>query len=69
MLNWMDSLKGRSMMRLASFTDEEMLNYSRQHKNCFNFDVDAYPDRATQSVQEHFEFDKNTLKVTIKESW
>ena len=51
------------------YTDEEMLNYSRQHKNCFNFDVDAYPDRATQSVQEHFEFDKNTLKVTIKESW
>ena len=26
MLNWMDSLRGRSMMRLASFTDEEMLN-------------------------------------------
>ncbi len=26
MLNWMDSLKGRSMMRLASFTDEEMVN-------------------------------------------
>lgn len=26
MLDWMDSLKGRSMMRLASFTDEEMLN-------------------------------------------
>ena len=26
MLNWMDCLKGRSMMRLASFTDEEMLN-------------------------------------------
>lgn len=26
MLIWMDSLKGRSMMRLASFTDEEMLN-------------------------------------------
>lgn len=26
MLNWMDSLKGRSMMRLASFTDAEMLN-------------------------------------------
>ena len=25
MLNWMDSLKGRSMMRLASFTDEEIL--------------------------------------------
>ena len=26
MLTWMDSLKGRSMMRLASFTDEEMVN-------------------------------------------
>ena len=26
MLNWMDSLKGRSLMRLASFTDEEMLD-------------------------------------------
>ena len=26
MLNWMDSLKGRSLMRMTSFTDEEMLN-------------------------------------------
>lgn len=26
MLNWMDSLKGRSMMRLKSFSDEEMLD-------------------------------------------
>jgi len=26
MLTWMDSLKGRSMMRLTSFTDAEMLN-------------------------------------------
>lgn len=26
MLSWMDSLKGRSMMRLASFTDAEMLD-------------------------------------------
>ncbi len=51
------------------YTDEEMLAYSRQHKNCFNFDLDAYPDRATESVQEHFEFDKNTLMVTLKESW
>lgn len=51
------------------YTDEEMLSYSRQHKNCFNFDLDAYPDRATDSVQEHFEFDKNTLTVTLKESW
>ena len=26
MLSWMDSLKGRSLMRLTSFSDEEMLN-------------------------------------------
>jgi len=26
MLTWMDTLRGRSMMRLASFTDEEMIN-------------------------------------------
>ena len=26
MLTWMDSLRGRSMLRLASFTDEEMVN-------------------------------------------
>ena len=26
MLTWMDSLKGRSLMRLTSFTDEEMLS-------------------------------------------
>ena len=26
MLTWMDSLRGRSLMRLTSFTDEEMLN-------------------------------------------
>ncbi len=26
MLDWMDSLKGRSLMRLKSFTDEEMMN-------------------------------------------
>ena len=26
MLTWMDSLRGRSLMRLKSFTDEEMLN-------------------------------------------
>ena len=26
MLTWMDSLRGRSLMRLASFTDEEMMS-------------------------------------------
>lgn len=49
------------------FTDEEMLAYSRKHKNCFNFDLEAYPPRATESVQEHLKFTVPT--VTIKESW
>lgn len=53
------------------YTDEEMLAYSRkpENKNCFNFDLNAYPARATESVQEHIEFSGSTQKVTIKESW
>lgn len=51
------------------FTDEEMLNYSRKNKNCFNFDPAAYPARETESVQSHIQFSSSTLKVTIKESW
>lgn len=51
------------------YTDEEMLAYSKQNKNCFNFDPDAYPDRATESVQSHIKFSGSTQKVTIKESW
>lgn len=51
------------------YTDEEMLAYSRAHKNCFNFDLDAYPPRETQSVQSHIQLSRSTLKVTIKESW
>lgn len=50
------------------YTDEEMLEYSKAHKNCFNFDLDAYPARATESVQQHIKLNSN-LKVTIKESW
>lgn len=49
------------------FTDEEMLAYSRNNKNCFNFDPTAYPERETVSVQSHIQF--RSLKVTIKESW
>lgn len=51
------------------YTDAEMLAYSQQpvNKNCFNFDLDAYPPRATESVQEHIKFSVPT--VTIKESW
>ena len=49
------------------YTDEEMLAYSRKHKNCFNFDLEAYPPRATESVQQYLKFSVPT--VTIKESW
>ncbi len=51
------------------YTDEEMLAYSRNNKNCFNFDPDAYPARETESVQSHIQFSSSSLKVTIKESW
>ena len=51
------------------YTDEEMLAYSRKNKNCFNFDLDAYPQRETASVQSHIQFSSSSLKVTIKESW
>lgn len=51
------------------YTDEEMLAYSRQHSNCFNFDPEAYPTRATESVQEHIKFNGSTQKVSLLESW
>jgi hypothetical protein len=51
------------------YTDEEMLAYSRKNKNCFNFDLEAYPQRGTNSVQSHIKFSGNTQKVTITESW
>lgn len=51
------------------YTDEEMLAYSRQHSNCFNFDPEAYPPRATESVQEHIKFNGSTQKVSLLESW
>ena len=51
------------------YTDAEMLKYSEKNKNCFNFDLNAYPERATKSVQAHLTYSASTLKVTIKESW
>lgn len=53
------------------YTDEEMLAYSqkKENKNCFNFDLTAYPPRATESVQEHIKFNGSTQKVSILESW
>lgn len=50
------------------YTDEEMLSYSAAHKDCFYFDVNAYPPRQTVSVQKHIKFN-DALRVTIKESW
>ena len=51
------------------YTDAEMLAYSQkpENKNCFNFDLTAYPDRSEESVREHIKFNGRT--VTIKESW
>jgi hypothetical protein len=51
------------------YTDAEMLAYSQkpENKNCFNFDPDAYPPRASESVQKYIKFSVPT--VTIKESW
>ena len=51
------------------YTDAEMLAYSQKpaNKNCFNFDPDAYPPRATESVQKYIKF--SVPIVTIKESW
>ena len=48
-----------------------MLAYSqkKENKNCFNFDLTAYPPRATESVQEHIKFNGSTQKVSILESW
>ena len=53
------------------YTDEEMLAYSRLpvNQNCFNFDLNAYPPRATKSLKGYIEFDGYTQKVNIKESW
>jgi hypothetical protein len=50
------------------FTDEELLDYSKKNRNCHNFDSNAYPDRATESVQDKMEFSIYS-GVKIKESW
>ena len=50
------------------FTDEELLAYSRNNRNSHNFDADAYPERAEESVQDKMEFSIYS-GVKIKESW
>lgn len=42
-------------------TDEELLAYSKKHKNCHNFDPTAYPDRATDSVQHLVDYENKKV--------
>ena len=42
-------------------TDEELLAYSVQHKNCHNFDPTAYPPRATESVQHLVDYENKKV--------
>ncbi len=37
-------------------TDAELLAYSEKNRNCHNFDLDAYPERATESVQDRLNY-------------
>lgn len=43
-------------------TDAELLAYSVKNKNCHNFDGDAYPERATASVQDKVDYANGTIK-------
>ena len=42
-------------------TDEELLAYSIKNKNCHNFDQNAYPDRATESVQHLVDYENKKV--------
>ena len=37
-------------------TDEELENYSEKHSNSHIFDKDAYPERATKSIQDQVDY-------------
>lgn len=43
-------------------TDAELLAYSVKNKNCHNFDKDAYPERATESVQDKVDYANGIIK-------
>lgn len=43
-------------------TDAELLAYSVKNKNCHNFDEDAYPERATESVQDKVDYENGIIK-------
>ena len=42
-------------------TDEELLAYSVRNKNCHNFDLNAYPPRATESVQHLVDYENKKV--------
>lgn len=43
-------------------TDAELLAYSVKNKNCHNFDESAYPERATESVQDMVDYENGKIK-------
>ena len=43
-------------------TDKELLAYSVKNRNCHNFDMDAYPERATESVQDRVDYENGVIK-------
>ncbi len=43
-------------------TDAELMAYSERNKNCHNFDFDAYPERATESVQDRVDYANGKIK-------
>lgn len=42
-------------------TDEELLSYSERHSNSHIFDLEAYPERATTSVQDKVDYVNKTI--------
>lgn len=48
--------------RFFMVTDEELLSYSQRHSNSHIFDLEAYPARATTSVQDKVDYVGKTIK-------
>ncbi len=48
--------------RFFMVTDEELLSYSQRHSNSHIFDLEAYPARATTSLQDKVDYVGKTIK-------
>lgn len=48
--------------RFFMVTDEELLSYSQRHYNSHIFDLEAYPARATTSIQDKIDYTGKTIK-------